>query len=118
MGFWIVVAGVVVIVAVVGRAVVLRRGTDPVSAAASAPGMAAAPAQASPMGDLEAVLSQLTDRDGRPIRERLDAESDHVDRLRDPDDTGPLLRRALDSIARTDPPDAPGSSSSPTAGPD
>lgn len=51
------------------------------------------------MTDLESALAKVTDRDGRPIREKIDAESIHVDPLRDPNDTGPLLRRALDSVA-------------------
>lgn len=57
------------------------------------------------MTDLESALAQVTDRDGRPIRERIDAESVHVDPLRDPDDTSPLLRRALDSVVHHDDPD-------------
>ena len=52
-----------------------------------------------PMTGLESALSQVTDRDGRPIRDRIDAETGHVDELRVPDDTGPLLRRALDHVA-------------------
>lgn len=56
------------------------------------------------MTDLESALARVTDRDGRPIREKIDAESVHVDPLRDPEDTGPLLRRALDSVASHDDP--------------
>lgn len=52
-----------------------------------------------PMTGLESALSQVTDRAGRPIRDRIDAETGHVDELRVPDDTGPLLRRALDHVA-------------------
>jgi hypothetical protein len=62
---------------------------------------------AAPMTDLESALAQVTDRDGRPIRERIDAESVHVDPLRDPNDTGPLLRRALDSVAHHEPETSP-----------
>ncbi len=53
-----------------------------------------------PMIDLESALARVTDSAGRPIRDRIDAESGHVDELRVPDDTGPLLRRALDHVAK------------------
>lgn len=63
-----------------------------------------------PMTGLESALSAVTDRDGRPIRDRIDAESGHVDELRVPDDTGPLLRRALDHVVPepSQPADPPG----------
>jgi len=56
------------------------------------------------MTGLESALAQVTDRDGRPIGERIEAESGHVDELRVPDDTGPLLRRALDHVTPGDEP--------------
>lgn len=52
-----------------------------------------------PMSGLETALSAATDRSGKPLRERLDEEAGHVDELRVADDTGPLLRRALDHVA-------------------
>lgn len=61
----------------------------------------AAPGPA-PMSDLESALAQVTDRTGRPIGDRIDAETEHVDELRVPDDTGPLLRRALDHVVNAD----------------
>jgi hypothetical protein len=54
------------------------------------------------MTGLESALEAVTDRSGRPIREHLDAETTHVDELRVPDDTGPLLRRALDHVSGAD----------------
>lgn len=57
-----------------------------------------------PMTDLESALAQVKDRSGRPIGERIEAE--HVDDLRVPDDTGPLLRRALDHVRPADEPAA------------
>ena len=56
-----------------------------------------------PMIGLESALSQVTDRSGRPLREHIDAEQRHVDELRVPDDTGPLLRRALDHVEQPGP---------------
>jgi hypothetical protein len=54
------------------------------------------------MTGLEAALAEVTDRDGRPIGERIEAEAEIVDDLRVPDDTGPLLRRALDRVEHDD----------------
>ncbi len=51
------------------------------------------------MTGLESALNQVVDRSGRSFADRLSAESAHVDELRVPDDTGPLLRRALDHVA-------------------
>jgi hypothetical protein len=59
-----------------------------------------APPTSIPMIDLESALAKVTDSAGRPIRDRIDAESGHIDELRIPDDTGPLLRRALDHVAK------------------
>ena len=52
------------------------------------------------MTGLEDALNKATDRTGHTMADRLDAESEHLDRLRQTDDTGPLLRRALDSVDR------------------
>ena len=54
------------------------------------------------MTGLESALDQATDSDGNTLRERLDNEASNVDELRIPDDTGPLLRRALDHVADDD----------------
>lgn len=102
MGPVIAVIVLAVVLVGAGAAVVVRRKR---SGAVTAP--AAAPprppiAPPPPMTDLESALSRVTDRDGRPIREHIDAEAVHVDPLRDPDDTGPLLRRVLDSVAQHD----------------
>lgn len=101
MGSWIaiIVIAAAAVIAVVAAALLLRRRRRSVPATAdptSSPRTPAPPAR--PMNGLESALAQVTDRDGRPIKERIDAESAHVDPLRDPDDTGPLLRRALDSV--------------------
>ena len=52
------------------------------------------------MNGLDSALAQVTDSTGRPIRDRIDAETEHVDELRVVDDTGPLLRRALDHVVK------------------
>lgn len=94
---------VIVLVVAIGAVVAMRRRPStpdrpPVEPAATTP---AAPEPA-PMSDLESALSKVTDSAGRPIKDHIDAETDHVDELRVADDTGPLLRRALDHVARPD----------------
>ncbi|MGH9133679.1 MAG: hypothetical protein ACRDZZ_07065 [Ilumatobacteraceae bacterium] len=44
-------------------------------------------------------LLDQTDRSGRTIRDRLASSEAHLDALRKPDDTSPLLRRVLDEVA-------------------
>ena len=86
----------IVVIAALCVAVVLRRRA---TARAAQPTPATAPHPVDePMIGLESALALVTDRDGRPMRERIDAETQHVDDLRVPDDTGPLLRRALDHV--------------------
>ena len=70
-------------------------------------------------------LLDQVDREGRTIRDRLASGEAHLDALRQPDDTGPLLRRVLDEVAgadpptttRTPPPSTPSTPTSPTATP-
>ncbi len=99
------VIGLVLVVAVVIGVVVFvmrRRSSNdaPTPPASAAP---AADTGETAMTGLEAALAQVTGRDGRPIAEHIDAESQHVDDLRVPDDTGPLLRRALDHVEQHEP---------------
>lgn len=103
VGLWIaVVIAVLLIVAAVAALLVVRRRRAAIADAGPPPRTRPAAPPAEPMTDLESALAQVTDRDGRPIRERIDAETAHIDPLRDPDDTGPLLRRALDSVVHPD----------------
>jgi len=92
---------IVIALAVLAGAVIVMRRRSAAPTEATAPDRAAKPVipEPLPMNDLEAALSKVTDRTGRPIRDRIDAEAGHVDDLRVPDDTGPLLRRALDHVA-------------------
>jgi hypothetical protein len=94
----------VVVVAAIGIAFGLRR--RPRSAQEpTAPPRPARP-DPPPMTGLEDALAQVTDRSGTTMRDRLDAEADHVEQLRVTNDTGPLLRRALDQVEPA--PQAPG----------
>lgn len=100
-----ILVALVAVVGIVAAVVVVRRGR-----AVSAPETTAVDStprtlrpEPAPMTDLEAALAQVTDRSGRPIGESIDAEAGIVDELRDGDDTGPLLGRALDAIDRSTP---------------
>jgi hypothetical protein len=106
---WVVVGIVVgVVVAVGALAVIVREVSARSDVVDQPPSRVLEPARSprppdTPMTGLESALAQVTDRDGRPIGDRLDAESHHVDDLRVPDDTGPLLRRALDHVEQREP---------------
>lgn len=100
---FVVLAGVIVAAAIVA-VVATRRSSSPIASGDTddqSPASLRLPPPA-PMTDLESALAKVTDREGRPIAERIEAEAVHVDPLRDPEDTGPLLRRALDSVAHHD----------------
>ena len=110
---WIVAGVVLVIVAVViVIAVVRTRSTRASKAQAPAPDESLGPVHA--LDDALRTVESLTDatgsslldqvdRDGRSIRDRLASGEAHLDSLRQPDDTGPLLRRVLDEVAGSNP---------------
>lgn len=99
----LIVVVVVVVVVIVVAAIVALSVSRGRSDSAADPVVLAQPPRIrpadEPMTGLESALAQVTDRAGRPIGDRIDAESGHIDELRVPDDTGPLLRRALDHVA-------------------
>jgi hypothetical protein len=115
---WI-VAGVIVVVVVllVAAAIVIRRRRAAQAAKLPAPTRdteSLPPVHA--LDDALRTVESLTDatgsslldqvdRDGRTIRDRLASGEAHLDSLRQPDDTGPLLRRVLDEVAGANPPD-------------
>ena len=87
-------SGVVIVVAIVVGAVLVRRRRSSGDTPGTTDTSTTAPsASEAPMTGLEAALAKATARDGRSISEHIDAETQHV-----PDDTGPLLRRALDHV--------------------
>jgi hypothetical protein len=94
VGLIVIVLAVVVVVGGVAFAVTRRKRPD----AAATPQPSVAPA--APMMGLESALDQVMDRSGRKMRENLEAEAAIVDDLKTPDDTGPILRRALDRVER------------------
>lgn len=102
VGIVVLVVVLLVVVAVAALVVRARRSgdtaTDPVPDASRS--TIAPPA---PMVGLESALDQAMDRSGRKMREKLEAEAAIVDDLKVPDDTGPILRRALDRVEHTEP---------------
>jgi hypothetical protein len=111
---WI-VAGVVVIVVVAlaaGIAIGKRRSARASKRPAPVPDESLTPVHA--LDDALRTVESLTDaagsslldqvdREGRSIRDRLASGEAHLDSLRQPDDTGPLLRRVLDEVAGANP---------------
>jgi hypothetical protein len=84
----------VLLVALVAMLVLKGRGVE-------GPAIAVKPerntADLQPMTGLESALDQAMDRSGRNMRDKLESDT-AIDELRIPDDTGPILRRALDHV--------------------
>jgi hypothetical protein len=93
------IVAVIVIVAVGGWALWRRAQAKPASPEPPRPTRVADPA---PMTGLEAALDQATDRSGRKMREKIEGAT-AIDDLRVPEDTGPILRRALDQVEHAEP---------------
>jgi hypothetical protein len=99
----VVVVVIVLVAAVVAFALVGRRAGSPADDVAVPAAPPPEPERASrpdpePMRGLEDALNRATDRSGATMAQRLDAEADKVEGFRERDDTGPLLRRALDRV--------------------
>jgi hypothetical protein len=92
----VVLVGLVVILIAVVVGLFMRRKARTTAPAAPARPL---PEPTAPMLGLETALDQATDRSGRPVREKF--ESGSIDDLRVVDDTGPVLRRALDQVEST-----------------
>jgi hypothetical protein len=93
---------IVLVVALVAFGIVLLRRKSPKTSSRSAAEPIAPIVDSEPMTGLESALEAATDSSGTKISDRLDGETSHVDDLRVPDDTGPLLRRALDHVEGPD----------------
>jgi hypothetical protein len=95
------ILGLIAVLVLLGVVLAMRRRpVKPYTAAPLEPPARPPAPEPPPMIDLESALDKATDRSGLPIRDRIDAEAGIVDELRVPDDTGPLLRRALDNVVR------------------
>jgi len=98
---WIIVVVVVAVLAVVGWLLWSRSRNKP-APAPPAPERVSRVSDPTPMTGLEVALDQVTDRSGRNMRDKIET-STAIDDLIVPDDTGPILRRALDNVEQTDP---------------
>jgi hypothetical protein len=87
----VVVALIVAIALVLGWRSVRRRQD---AADKPAPTRRSSIAAAAPLTGLESALDQATDRQGRSLRDQVSGIA--IDDLRVVDDSGPILRRALD----------------------
>jgi hypothetical protein len=107
---WVVVVVIVAVVGVAGwwlwsRS--RRRGAVP----EPTPARVSRVTDPTPMTGLEVALDQVTDRSGRRMRDKIEGSTE-IDALIVPDDTGPILRRALDNVEQAEhasPPAAPDS---------
>lgn len=104
MGVVIAIVAVIVVVAIAVAVVAHRRRSRADGAAGEMPSGSVLDdhPDPGPMTGLEDALNRLTDTSGQTMAERLDEESPSVEELRIPDDTGPLLRRVLDSLESDD----------------
>ena len=104
----------IAIVAVVVRAALHRRRAAGAAAAVGPAQLGARIPEVHALDDALRTVESLTDakgsllldqvvRDGHTIRDRLASGEAHLESLRQPDDTGPLLGRVLDEVVRPDP---------------
>ena len=99
---WIVVVIIVAVVLVVGWLLLSKAHAKP-APPPTAPERVSRVTDATPMTGLEVALDQVTDRNGRNMRDKIETGT-AIDDLIVPDDTGPILRRALDNVEHADPP--------------
>ena len=99
---WIIVVVIVAVVGVVGWLLWSRSRKASAAAAQSTPARASRVTDPTPMTGLEVALDQVTDRSGRNMRDKIESGT-AIDDLIVPDDTGPILRRALDNVEHTEP---------------
>jgi hypothetical protein len=100
VGYVVAILAVVVVVAIIGWAVWRRRSKP--QPATPEPPRTTRVSDAAPMTGLEAALDQATDRSGRKMREKIEGTT-AIDDLIVPEDTGPILRRALDQVEHAEP---------------
>ncbi len=97
---WIVVVVIVAVVGAVGGIMWSRSRRSP--APDPTPERISRVTDSTPMTGLEVALDRVTDRSGKNMREKIETDT-AIDDLIVPDDTGPMLRRALDSVEHPEP---------------
>jgi hypothetical protein len=100
---WIVVVVVGAVVAVVGWVLWSRSRTASAPSPESTPQRPSRVSEAAPMTGLQVALDEATDRSGRNMRDKIESGT-AIDDLIVPEDTGPILRRALDNVGHAEPP--------------
>jgi hypothetical protein len=99
---WIIVVVIVAVLVVVGWLLWSKARAKP-APAPPAPERVSRVTDPTPMTGLEVALDQVTDRSGRNMRDKIETGT-AIDDLIVPDDTGPILRRALDNVEHSDAP--------------
>jgi uncharacterized SAM-binding protein YcdF (DUF218 family) len=100
---WIIVVVIVAVVVVVGLLLWSRSRRKPAPAPPPpAPERVSRVTDTAPMTGLEVALDQVTDSSGRKMRENIETGT-AIDDLIVPEDTGPILRRALDNVEHSEP---------------
>jgi hypothetical protein len=100
----VIVVVIIVAVVMIGAWVVRRRSSAGAPPPAEPPKVSRV-TDPTPMRGLEVALDQVTDRTGRNMREKIEGGT-AIDDLRVPNDTGPILRRALDNVEHPHPDDS------------
>lgn len=101
MGYVIAIIALVLAAGAVAAVLLRRRGRPDTEAAPAASAGHPTPTSQpdpAPMTGLRDALQQVADDRGHTLGELIDAEASAIDVLRVTDDTGPLLRRVLDSV--------------------
>ena len=99
---WIVAVVIVAVVVALGWMLWSRSRSGGAAPPAPPPERVSRVTDPTPMTGLEVALDQVTDRTGRNMRDKIETDT-AIDDLIVPDDTGPILRRALDNVEQTEP---------------
>ena len=99
---WIVAVVIIAVVVVLGWVLWSRSRSGGAAPPAPPPERVSRVTDPTPMTGLEVALDQVTDRTGRNMRDKIETGT-AIDDLIVPDDTGPILRRALDNVEQTEP---------------
>jgi hypothetical protein len=99
---WVIVAVVVAVVIVGGWLLWARSRKSAAPASPPVPERVSRVTDTAPMTGLEVALDEVTDSSGRKMRENLETGT-AIDDLIVPEDTGPILRRALDNVEHSEP---------------
>ena len=112
---WLLLVVVIVVVLVVAWLLWARSRKAATPAAPPAPERVSRVTATAPMTGLEDALDHVTDSSGRNMRDNIEAGT-AIDDLIVPEDTGPILRRALDNVEQSEP--VPPASNAQPAAPD